>query len=336
LSGESVEAVLRKVFVNREDELRSGWRLAAFVVCLYVLILLISAIAGLAAVLVPSLRSIIEPPPGGEHPGRAIVQFIVQSAVSLSSAIVATWICARALEHRSLGSVGFKLNRGWWRLFVVGSLLGAGTLGLAIAAEAATGGVAFRPQGHRPGQLVSSFVSLFLAFLMAAAFEELAFRGFAFQALVHNTGPVVAVLVMSVVFGLAHLGNPNPTLISTTNTILAGIWLSVAYLVTRNLWLSTALHYSWNLGMVYLFGLPVSGISTFDSLGLLAGQDKPPVWISGGDYGPEGGLAASVVLIVSTLFIWRSGWFKVSAEMAEAIKHGTPEPRYISIVDTNE
>jgi hypothetical protein len=166
---------------------------------------------------------------------------------------------------------------------------------------------------------------------MAAAFEELFFRGFAFQALVHNMGPTVAILITSVFFGLAHLGNPNPTLISTVNTILAGIWLSAAYLVTRSLWFATALHYSWNLAMVFVFGLPVSGISSFDTLALLAGQDKPPIMVSGGDYGPEGGIAATVVLLLSTLLIWKSGWFSVSDDMAQAIKHGSPEPRYISI-----
>jgi membrane protease YdiL (CAAX protease family) len=328
---DSLETWLRRVFINRERELRSGWRIAAFIICLYVLSLLMGGMVYLARVFLPSVRNIIQPPAPGEQPDRALLRFGLESAASLCSVIIATYLCATMLEHRTFRSVGFKLHGGWRRLLVIGSLLGCGTLGLTIAAETALGSAAFTSQHHPATQLLSSFFGMLVVFVMAAAFEELVFRGFAFQALVHNTGPAVAIVITSVFFGLAHLGNPNPTIISTVNTIVAGIWLSAAYLVTRSLWLSTSLHYSWNLAMVFVFGLPVSGISTFDTLGLLAGQDKPPVMVSGGDYGPEGGIAATVVLLLSTLLIWRSGWFTVPREMAEAIKHGSPEPRYISI-----
>src|SRR5262249_48243553 len=142
-----------------------------------------------------------------------------------------------------------------------------------------------------------------------------------------------AIIIMSVLFGLGHLGNPNPTVISTANTILAGGWLSVGFLVTPGLWFSTAVPYLWKLAVGFWFGLSGSGNSTFDTFGLLAGQDRPPVMVSGGDYGPEGGIAATVVLLLSTLLTWKSGWFKVSADMAESIKHGRPEPPYISIVN---
>jgi hypothetical protein len=101
-------------------------------------------------------------------------------------------------------------------------------------------------------------------------------------------------------------------------------------LKTRSLWLATALHYSWNFVMVFVFGLPVSGISIFSQLAWLRGHSGPPEWISGGEYGPEGGAAATLVLILSTLVIWKSGLFKPSEEMLAAIQHGRPEPRLIN------
>jgi hypothetical protein len=88
--------------------------------------------------------------------------------------------------------------------------------------------------------------------------------------------------------------------------------------------------------MVLFFGLPVSGITTFDQLGWLAGQDGSPIWLSGGVYGPEGGIAATIVLILSTLIIWKSGLFKASEEMKQALRHGKPEPRFLSITSTRQ
>jgi hypothetical protein len=110
---------------------------------------------------------------------------------------------------------------------------------------------------------------------------------------------VAAVLITSTLFGLAHLSNANASAFSTINTILAGVWLGVAYLMTRSLWFATALHYSWNLAMAFVFGLPVSGISMFNQLAWLRPQDRPPEWVSGGSYGPEGGAAATLVLLLS-------------------------------------
>ena len=182
---------------------------------------------------------------------------------NLVAALVATALSARLLEHRSLASVGYKLHRGWTGDFAFGSLIGASSIALAVGIEAAAGAVSFDVQTRDGWFLMRAFALLFFFFLIAGAIEELLFRGFAFQALVHNIGPFAAIAFTSILFGLAHIRNDNATAFSTINTMLAGVWLGVAYLMTRSLWLATALHYSWNLVMVFVFGLPVSGIKSF-------------------------------------------------------------------------
>jgi hypothetical protein len=42
-------------------------------------------------------------------------------------------------------------------------------------------------------------------------------------------------------------------------------------------------------------------------------------------------MCATVALLVSTMVIWRSGFFKASPEMLAAIKHGKRESSYVSI-----
>ena len=123
---------------------------------------------------------------------------------------------------------------------------------------------------------------------------------------------------------------------STINTMLAGIWLGIAYLMTRSLWLPTALHWSWNFAMVFIFGLPVSGLTTLSEFAWLRGVVGEPVWVSGGSYGPEAGLAATLALILSTLAIWKSGLFAASGEMLLAIRHGKPQPDLVRITPEPE
>jgi membrane protease YdiL (CAAX protease family) len=338
--------VIRKFFINGEGELRSGWRVIVFFIIYIILLSLLSGGLSILVTLIPSLGFLTTGVSQGEEhlDNPELISVGLGQLLNLAAALVASWACARLLEHRSLASIGYKLHRGWLRDFSLGSLLGAASIALAVAIAASAGAVKFdintyggATKGATNGAtLALAFMILFLLFLLSGAFEEILFRGFAFQALVHNIGAVAAILITSTLFGLAHLSNANSSAFSTINTILAGVWLGVAYMVTRSLWLATALHYSWNFVMVFVFGLPVSGMTLFNQLAWLRGQSGPPEWISGGEYGPEGGAAATLVLIVATLVIWKSGLFKPSEEMLMAIQHGNQEPRLKSIAPDSQ
>jgi membrane protease YdiL (CAAX protease family) len=324
--------VARYIFINDESELRSGWRVLAFFFVFILASLLLTGLVRTVEILFPSLDFLSVEPLGPEYLSpHELVFLVVSNLRNLTAAAIASVFCARVLERRSFGSVGFMLHRGWSRDFGLGSLLGAASLVIAVGIAAAAGAVSFEVQTRSGVQIARGFIIVFLFFLIAGATEELIFRGFPFQALVHNLGGAAAVIITSVLFGLAHLSNPSATAFSTINTILAGVWLGLAYLMTRSLWLATALHYSWNFAMVFIFGLPVSGLTMFSSLAWLRGSIGPPLWLSGGNYGPEGGAAATAALIISTLAIWKSGLFAPSEEMLSAVKHGKREPAFVSI-----
>lgn len=314
--------VARYIFINDENELRSGWRVLAFVICFIIVELLLAGLTKAFVTLFPSL----------EHLSRQdFIHLGVDNVRDLAAALIASAICARALERRSLGSVGFRLHRGWSKDFALGSLMGAASLAIAVGIAASVGALTFDVQARGWAPLVRGFIIVCLFFVIAGATEELIFRGFPFQALVHNLGGARAVAITSLIFGLAHGSNPNASFFSTINTILAGIWLGLAYLMTQSLWLATALHWSWNFAMAFIFGLPVSGFTTLGELAWLRGHVAEPTWISGGSYGPEAGVAATVALILSMLAIWKSGLFTASEEILVAIKHGKREPALVSV-----
>ncbi|HVG19421.1 MAG TPA: CPBP family intramembrane glutamic endopeptidase [Blastocatellia bacterium] len=320
----------RRFFINEEGELRSGWRVLVFFALYMLAASLLSLALRVLVSFVPSLVFLFFQPstPDEGVTNRQLVYLGVGQLINISAAVAASAACARLLERRSLASVGYKRHRGWLRDFWLGSILGAASLGLAVAIAAAAGAVGFETNTHDGALLARGFVVLFFLFLVSGAFEELLFRGFAFQALYHDVGPLAAVVITSTLFGLAHFDNNNASIFSTVNTMIAGAWLAAACVLTRSLWLATALHYSWNFVMVFVFGLPISGFSTFNQLTWLRGHNQPPEWVSGGSYGPEGGAAATIALILSTVAMWKSGLFKPSEEMLAAIRHGKPEPRH--------
>jgi membrane protease YdiL (CAAX protease family) len=193
---------------------------------------------------------------------------------------------------------------------VFGSVLGALSLLLAALLTSVTRGIHFRFDPAGAGMIGETLAVSTLVFVFAAAAEEMLFRGYPLQTLTRANLAWVGVLLTSVPFAAVHLRNPNVVPGFTfINTALAGVWLAVAYLRTRSLWLPLGLHWSWNWVQASLLGLPVSGIERISPAPLLKAVNVGPDWLTGGAYGIEGGAACTLALIVSTVIIWRTKLF---------------------------
>ena len=88
------------------------------------------------------------------------------------------------------------------------------------------------------------------------------------------------------------------------NLILAGVALGMGYWATGSLWLPIAYHLSWNFVQGSILGLPVSGMR-YGGLVMIADWGKAPL-LTGHTFGPEGGLLATLMLLVTVGVFW--GW----------------------------
>jgi membrane protease YdiL (CAAX protease family) len=147
-------------------------------------------------------------------------------------------------------------------------------------------------------------IAALLWLAVPAAAEEAVFRGYPFRALLEGTGPAVAIGVTSVLFALVHGSNPNVAPIGLVNIALAGAMLGVAAWRTGSLWLATGLHLGWNWAIAGLLDLPVSGLDAFDPPLYDAVADGPE-WVTGGAFGPEGGIAATLAVGLALVTTWR-------------------------------
>ncbi|HKA20602.1 MAG TPA: type II CAAX endopeptidase family protein [Blastocatellia bacterium] len=328
--------VAKYIFINEEGEFRSGWRVLAFFLCFIVCAALLFSLTRAFATLFPSLSFLVIEPSSEYISRDVLIYLVVSNARNFAAAALSSAICARILERRSFGSVGFRLHRGWPRDFLLGSLMGASSLAIVVGSGVGLGAFRFDVQTRNWKSLLAGLLVTSSFFIIAGATEELLFRGFPFQALVHNLGDARAITITAILFGLAHISNPSASIFSTINTVLAGAWLGLAYLRTRNLWLATGLHWSWNFAMVFVFGLPVSGFTTLGQMAWLRGTPGAPMWVSGGSYGPEAGLAATAGLILSTLAIYKGGLFSASEEMLVATRHGKQEPAFIRVTPADD
>jgi uncharacterized protein len=290
---------VRDFFNDGEGRLRSGWRVLIFAITFYISVQISGAFlfAGLRRVLRLSSSEML---------GSNWV-FVTGAIAILLSAILIGWICGRLFESLPLRALGCLPHEGWLRNLTLGSLIGTASLLLATLLAIPTRGIRFELDRANASSIVQTLLVSLGVFLLAAAAEEVLFRGYPLQTLTRANLAWLAVLLTSVPFALAHLGNPNVVPgFTMVNTALAGIWLSVAYLRTRSLWLPFGLHWSWNWVQAFLLGLPVSGNTRITPAPLLHALNLGPDWLTGGAYGIEGGAACTVALIVSTLVIWRT------------------------------
>ncbi|HEX8887689.1 MAG TPA: CPBP family intramembrane glutamic endopeptidase [Pyrinomonadaceae bacterium] len=236
-------------------------------------------------------------------------------------------------------ALGWGFTRGWLKDFFIGSLIGAVSLLLATAFPAMTGSLKFTLNAPlllaTIGKTVLTSIPIFI---IAAAAEEAIFQGYPLQTMARSHLAWVSIIITSIIFSSGHLDNPNVVPGFTfINTAIAGAWLAIAYLKTRNLWFPLGIHWAWNWTMAAVMGLPVSGITRLTPDPLLRATDSGPAWITGGTYGIEGGAACTIALILSTIFIWRTQLISADPEMLRLTDQENPQrtPQPLSIFESS-
>ena len=181
-----------------------------------------------------------------------------------------------------------------------GIAVGAGLLAATIGVIAALG--YYQVTGSNP---VSAVVPTFAMAVAAGYAEEVLFRGVLFRIIEESMGTWIALALTALLFGFAHMMNPNATLFTSFAIAMeAGVLLGAAYVLTRRLWLAVGIHFAWNFTQAGIFGGRTSGF-TMD--GLLESELSGPTLLSGGEFGVEASIFA-LALGVGT-----GVWFLVRA-----------------------
>jgi hypothetical protein len=218
---------------------------------------------------------------------------------------IATWVVGKLLNKYSWERMGWRTHTGTQPEGLLPRLLRGVGLGALMAAIAV--GLAYAFDGARVsvigdwGFWFSVSLPLGVGLLLASLGEELAFRGYPLRRLADAIGPLPAMLLLALLFGLAHARNPNATVLSTVNVGLAAIWLSFAFFSPGGMALAWGAHFGWNSALAMLFDAPVSGYKF--QVPAVEYTPGAHAWVDGGVFGPEGGILATIVLIAGTFAI---------------------------------
>jgi CAAX protease family protein len=155
------------------------------------------------------------------------------------------------------------------------------------------------------GSLNGLLPALIVPAIGAAVTEEMLFRGILFRWLEQFGGSWLALLLTSVLFGAAHLNNPNASWIAAAGIAMeAGVMLGAAYMLTRSLWFPMGIHAAWNFTQGEIYDIPVSGTKVD---GMVDARLSGDPLLTGNGFGLE---ASVIAIVVATLFglwlLWRA------------------------------
>ena len=138
--------------------------------------------------------------------------------------------------------------------------------------------------------------------ITSAIIEETLFRGIIFRIPEEKLGSYISLLISALIFGALHISNPNSSLSAGTGlAIQAGLLLGAAYIYSRNLWFPIAIHFAWNFTQSAIFGANVSGNAI--SKTLITSKIEGAEWFTGGQFGPEGSIQATIFCLIATIVL---------------------------------
>jgi len=266
--------------------LRAGWRLLV-----YLLLVL-----GGGAIVMLGLRLFLTPKRGVPTAVILLSQELVGFALVYGAALVMS-----RLERRSVGAYGLPMSEALGSKFWLGSLFGLLEVALLIGLIAAFGGYSFGSLALQGSEIVQWGLFHLLLFFFVGLFEEFLFRGYMQYTLAEGIGFWPAAILLSVLFGGLHLGNPGEGLVGAAGVVVVAIFFCFTLKRTGNLWYAVGLHASFDWGETYLFSVPNSGTTIQGSLShsVLHG----PTWLTGGTVGPEGSVFCFLTMALQFLMV---------------------------------
>jgi len=298
---------MKHIFINKNSQVRSGWKIAStwcsfffgtnllvgIILAGYLLIML--AIKGL-----PSQSNNISSYINnitGLNSNFAMFLDLVQ-CISMIFFVVLFWKAYDRKPIRELGLINIKKG---YRDLLKGLVFGAISMIIVFIILVTSKNITLENSLLSPN-FNSSLLTGLILFIFVGINEEMFARGYCMTVLKQTGNKWVVVIVSSIIFSLMHSLNPSMSFLSYLNLFLFALLAAYMFIKSNNLWLSIGYHITWNYFEGNIFGFQVSGLGTSSLYTLSAPANNI---ITGGSFGPEGGLVVTFITLVGIIYMWK-------------------------------
>lgn len=212
------------------------------------------------------------------------------------------WV--KVIEKNSLSTLGF-VKKNWLKYLGWGILISLLQMGV-IALVYQVGGIGTFELNELSLEPILFILGLFPFWLLQGGTEEVATRGWLLTRIAARTNLPLAIAISSSLFGILHMGNAGVTFLSVLNIILDGVLAGLLFIYTDSIWLVVAQHGTWNYVQGNLLVFQVSGTGADASIFSFTMGDGPD-WLTGGEFGAEGSIITTLVLLLSVVMVYRLG-----------------------------
>ncbi len=296
---------------------RSGRRLPHLVIVIILSIIFVIAaqiIGGIPASLIILMLSV----PGGGLPTEEMLvmenllpntalEQVIFLVLGFGPIFLLLWAWLALFEKRPFWTIGLEKAGAIFK-YGRGLVIGLAMFSAAVGLSASLGYIVIESGSpQRQGVAALGGVMLvFVGWVVQGAGEEVLTRGWMLPVIGTRHRPLLGVIISSGVFAFYHSLNPNLSLLAIFNLFLFGLFAALFTLYEGGLWGICSIHTIWNWAQGNLCGLEVSGMPSAGGTFFNLAENGPDI-ITGGSFGPEGGLAVTIVLVVSCLLVWLAG-----------------------------
>lgn len=280
-----VRSRFNAIFRGRNG-LRTGWSVLLFLVIFAVVLVVIGHVAMMLHHPLPRQLTM--------KPGHLI---FTESA--LAFALLTATAAMSRIEHKSWLDYGLRGPRRAG-LLAQGVLTGCVLMALLVCVLVLMHAATVHYAGGSWSVLTSG-AAWAIGFGLVALSEETMFRGYLFFRLTDGVGPRFAAIIMSLAFGVAHMGNHGENVAGILQVVAFGLVMCLAVWRTGSLYWVLGFHAAWDWSESFLFGAADSGNVMKGHL--LTTLPAGPNWLSGGSAGPEGSLLVLPMLALMACWI---------------------------------
>lgn len=286
---------MKTLFFDSHNRLRSGYLL---------LISLIIPFASTFAASIPAYIIMLLTPdfPPVTVVGNGVVTVVYSMAAVVFSLLFSKKAFQFAFKNQEFSDLDcYSLNRKTFYRILIGMGIGIACFTVTVLPLYLTGQYRLEPAKI---QIIPLILNL-MFFTSAGVLEEVSSRGLMQHALL-RFGRWPALLIISIVFGLMHLSNPNITVNSVIGLILIGFFMGISMYATNSINIAIGIHITWNWIQGPFLGIPVSGIDFGANVFQTTILGSDPL-ITGGAFGAEASIYCIITLLILSFLMFLYG-----------------------------
>ncbi|MHC1686095.1 MAG: CPBP family intramembrane glutamic endopeptidase [Clostridiaceae bacterium] len=290
------------IFINKESQVRSGWKI--FITLLVGVIL--TFLLGLLSSVVYSVIKITTNNDSTQQisdivsvlQGDKLLNLImgISQCLAIIISVVIFW---KVFEKKPIRMMGLTSIFKSYKDLLHGLAFGAVSMIVVFLILLGTKSISMENAFSNPN--FSTWIIIdFIMFIFVGINEEMFARGYCMSVLKQTKNKYAIVCVSSVIFSVMHSLNPHMSILSYINLFLVGVLFAYMFIKANNIWLPIGYHITWNFFQGDIFGFQVSGTVTNGLYGIKSiGNDL----ITGGEFGPEGGLVVTLIIVLGFIYM---------------------------------